>query len=173
MADPRILDVVVHPVRLRILHEIADRERTTAQLRDALPDVTPATLYRHVGALLDAGVLTVVAERRVRGATERTLAAGPRSAHGGLDELTALGSDGLRQIFLTFLGHLGGQMDRFLDAADPDLLAISGAAQTVLHVDQQDLAVIQQSLTELLADHREPGPDKHRVTLSTVLLPDV
>lgn len=35
-------------------------------------DVPPASLYRHVARLVDAGVLAVVAERRVRGAVERT-----------------------------------------------------------------------------------------------------
>ncbi|GAA1161883.1 helix-turn-helix domain-containing protein [Ornithinicoccus hortensis] len=172
MAEIRILDVVGHPVRLRILHEVADRERTTAQLREALPDVTPATLYRHVGALLDAGVLTVVAERKVRGATERTLAAGPRDAHADLADLEALGAGGLRQIFLTLLAHLSGQMDRFLQGADPDLLRLSGASQTVLHVDLDDLAALQQEMSALLTRYREPGPDKHRVTLTSVLVPD-
>lgn len=171
MTPRGVLDVVSHPVRLRILHEVADRERTTAQLREALPDVAPATLYRHVGALLEAGVLTVVAERRVRGATERTLAAGPRTPHGDEAELRALGPDRLRQLFLVFLAHVGGQMDRFLESADEELLGMSGAAQTVLHVDLADLEAIQEGLTALLADYREPAPGKVRISLSTVLVP--
>ncbi|QVQ51952.1 helix-turn-helix domain-containing protein [Spiractinospora alimapuensis] len=172
MSQPRIADVVMHPVRLRILHQLADRERTTSQLREALPDVTPATLYRHVGALLDAEVLTVVAERRVRGAVERTLALGPRTPHGDQEEVAAIGPAGMRQIYLVFLAQLSGQLDRFLESADPDLLALSGAAQTVLHVDGDDLAALQEGLAALLADYREAKPGKRRVTLSTVLLPD-
>ena len=67
-------DLLLHPVRLRIVQAfLGDRG---AHHHDApaaeLPDVPAASLYRHVARLVDAGVLAVVAERRVRGALERT-----------------------------------------------------------------------------------------------------
>src|SRR5215831_1697445 len=61
-------DLLLHPVRLRILQTfLGDRTLTTSDLQAELPDVPPASLYRHVGKLVDAGVLAVVSERRVRG----------------------------------------------------------------------------------------------------------
>ena len=67
------VDLLLHPVRLRIIQAfLGDRALTTTELRAELPDVAPATLYRQVARLVGAGVLGVVAERRVRGATERT-----------------------------------------------------------------------------------------------------
>src|SRR5690606_38147985 len=69
------VELVLHPVRLRIVQAfLGARRLTTAGLQRELADVTPATLYRHVGALHDGGVLEVVEERHVRGATERTYA---------------------------------------------------------------------------------------------------
>jgi hypothetical protein len=66
-------DVLLHPVRLRLIQAfLGDRALTTADLRDELPDVPPASLYRHIARLVDAAVLSVVSERRVRGALERT-----------------------------------------------------------------------------------------------------
>ena len=66
-------DLLLHPIRLRIIQAfLGDRALTTTELRAELPDVAPATLYRQVARLVGAGVLGVVAERRVRGATERT-----------------------------------------------------------------------------------------------------
>ena len=65
-------DLLLHPVRLRILQAfLGDRALTTSQLQAELADV-PASLYRHVAKLAAAGVLTIVEERRVRGALERT-----------------------------------------------------------------------------------------------------
>ncbi|MFZ2175964.1 MAG: helix-turn-helix domain-containing protein, partial [Rhodococcus sp. (in: high G+C Gram-positive bacteria)] len=109
-----ITDVVMHPVRMQIIQKLAGRELTTADLRRTLPDVTPATLYRHVAALLDAGILRVVDERRVRGAVERTLALGERAAHGDLDEVRAMTAEQHRRAFTVFLGQLAGQFDRFI-----------------------------------------------------------
>ncbi|HEY2693839.1 MAG TPA: helix-turn-helix domain-containing protein, partial [Pseudonocardiaceae bacterium] len=61
-------DLLLHPVRLRIVKAfLGDRVLTTAQLAAELDDVPPGSVYRHVGLLTKAGVLHVVAERRVRG----------------------------------------------------------------------------------------------------------
>ena len=95
-----IADVVMHPVRLRIIQQVGTREVTTASLRSALPDVAQATLYRHIAALVDADVLAVVEERRVRGAVERTFALGERMAHVDHDELLEMGARELQQAFL-------------------------------------------------------------------------
>src|ERR1700689_4133268 len=68
-------DLLLHPVRLRIVKAfLGDRALTTAQLAAELDDVPAGSLYRHIALLTKAGVLQVVAERRVRGAVERTYA---------------------------------------------------------------------------------------------------
>ena len=60
-------DLLLHPVRLRIIKAfLGDRALTTGQLATELADVPPGSLYRHVALLTRAGVLQVVAERRVR-----------------------------------------------------------------------------------------------------------
>ena len=66
-------DLLLHPVRLRIVKAfLGERALTTGQLAEELEDVPSGSLYRHVALLVKAGVLQVVAERRVRGAVERT-----------------------------------------------------------------------------------------------------
>jgi DNA-binding transcriptional ArsR family regulator len=167
-----IADVVLHPVRLRIIQQFGGgRELTTAQLRNALPDITQATLYRHVGTLVDAQILTVVDERRIRGAVERTLALGDRMAHVDHAELRTMGDAQLRTAFLTFLGELGGGFDRFLTSPDESTRDFLGFGQSPLFVSFEDLATIQAGLTELLAPYREPQPGTRRVDLATILIP--
>lgn len=60
-------NLLLHPVRLRIVTAAAGRELTAADLAAALPDVPQATLYRHLKRLVDGGMLAVVAENPVRG----------------------------------------------------------------------------------------------------------
>lgn len=167
-----IADVVLHPVRLRIIHQFGANELTTAELKAALPDVTQATLYRHVSALVDAGILKVVQERRIRGAIERTFALGERMAHVGQDELGAMDAAQLRSAFLTFLGELSAGYDRFLADPDPGARGFLGFGQTSLYVTEADLASIQDGLDELLAPYRdETRAGTRRVDLATVLVP--
>jgi len=66
-------DLLLHPVRLRIVQAfLGDRALTTTALREELADIPPTSLYRQVARLVAAGVPMVVAERRVRGAVQRT-----------------------------------------------------------------------------------------------------
>ena len=65
-------DLLLHPVRLLIVQAFLGDRGQTSELSSELADIPPASLYRHVARLVDAGVLAVVAERRVRGAVERT-----------------------------------------------------------------------------------------------------
>lgn len=173
MDDSSIADVVMHPVRLRIIQQLGGRSLTTAQLRAALPDVTQATLYRHVATLVDSGILSVVEERKVRGAVERTLALGDRMAHVDQAELRAMSAAQLRSAFLAFLGDVSVDFDRFVDDDDPVLRDFVGFGRVPLYVDAADLAAIQASLSELLAPYlTERGGGQRRVSLATVLIPE-
>ncbi|GAA1796497.1 helix-turn-helix domain-containing protein [Agromyces lapidis] len=172
-----IADVVMHPVRLRIIQQLGDGRRvTTSDLRNALPDVAQATLYRHVAALVDAEIIAVVDERRIRGAVERTFALGERMAHVDHDELRQMGDRELQQSFLTFLAHLGEDFDRA--SAGSGFREFLGFGQVRLHVGVDDLARIQAGLGELLApylappDESDATTDRRTVMLSTVLMPD-
>jgi len=68
------IELVLHPVRMRMILAIATRVLTTQQLANLLPDVAQTTLYRHINLLLEGGILTVVRESKVRGTVERELA---------------------------------------------------------------------------------------------------
>ena len=67
-------ELVIHPVRMRILSVLASRPMTTKQLAAALPDVPPATLYRQVKRLLDGTAIEVVERRTINGIVESTYA---------------------------------------------------------------------------------------------------
>lgn len=65
-------DLLMHPVRMQIIQAFIGGKRMSVQeLGGRLAEVPPATLYRHLNALVEGGVLTVAEERRVRGAIER------------------------------------------------------------------------------------------------------
>src|SRR5690606_36499626 len=166
-----IADVVLHPVWLRIVQQLGGRQLTTGELRAALPSVTQATLYRHAAALIDAEIVTVADERRVRGPMERTLAIGERMAHVGHDDLNAMSDAELRNAFLTFLSALGESFDTFIENEDRNLRNYLGFGTTPLYVTTDDLAQIQTRLAELLAPYQtDSGGDRTRIALTTAVI---
>ena len=108
-------DLLLHPVRLRIVKAfLGDRALTTGQLAAELDDVPAGSLYRHVARLTEAGVLQVVAERRVRGAVERTYTLRLFAAQIQPGEAEAMTLDEHAQAFMAYVAGLLADFDRYL-----------------------------------------------------------
>jgi hypothetical protein len=169
-------DLLLHPVRLRIVQAfLGDRALTTSELRADLPDVPAASLYRHVARLVDAGVLGVVAERRVRGALERTYVLRMTAATIGLDELEKWTPDEHRHAFMAFVAALLGDFDRYLAReGDIDLLRDGVSySLTGLWLDDAELLELRREIFRLFQPRlaNPPKPGRTRRILGSVLLP--
>jgi Helix-turn-helix domain len=168
-------DLLLHPVRLRIVQAfLGDRPLTTADLRAELPDVAPATLYRQVARLVDAGVLAIVAERRVRGALERTYVLRLSAATIGLDELERMSPDDHRQAFLAFVAGLLADFDRYVARGDIDLLRDGVSYRLAgLWLDDDEFREMLRDIARVLQPRMANAPraGRRRRILGTVLLP--
>lgn len=116
------LDLVTHPVRLRILLLLAGAQQTAGTIVAALNDVPASSVYRHLSILQEAGLIEVVAERRVRGAVEKTLRVAPGAAHLGGEELAQMRPDDHRRSFLIFFAQLFHEFDRYVQQPDIDFV---------------------------------------------------
>jgi hypothetical protein len=168
-------DLLLHPVRLRIVQAfLGDRALTTSQLRDELPDVPPASLYRHVALLVDAGVLSVVAERRVRGAVERTYVLRVAAASVNLDEVDRMSREDHRQAFMAFVAGLLGDFDRYLSRDEIDLLRDGvGFRMAGVWLDDTELTEFLRELARVVQPRlaNGPRPGRTRRIVGSVLLP--
>jgi hypothetical protein len=168
-------DLLLHPVRLRIVQAfLGERALTTTQLREELPDVPPASLYRHVAMLVGADVLSVVAERRVRGATERTYTLRLAAARIGLRELEKMTVEDHRQAFQAFVAGLLAQFDRYLERGEIDLLR-DGVSYNLagLWLTDDELRELARELTAVLEPRaaQGPKPGRKRRLLGSVFMP--
>jgi DNA-binding transcriptional ArsR family regulator len=166
-------ELLLHPVRLRIVQTMLGRgELTTKSLAEKLPDVAPATLYRQVGALVDAGVLEVVSERRVRGSVERSLRVRTEATSvdaADLDDVT------LRAGFLAYLASLASAFDDYLDGPRGELEAdLVGFRQTAVVATDDEwrsaLDAIRAAVMPLATRSTAP-PEARRRILATVTVP--
>ena len=71
--EKNLFELMVHPIRMRIVTAMSNDRVTAKDLAEALPDIPQTTLYRHINILVEGGLLEVVDEIPQRGTVERVL----------------------------------------------------------------------------------------------------
>ncbi|MCT8138290.1 helix-turn-helix domain-containing protein [Anaerobacillus sp. CMMVII] len=96
-------DVILHPVRMKIIQSLVKRPLTVQELMEWNPDVPQATLYRQLKVLTDSQVIYITDERKVRGTFERTYSLNNEKANISSPEAAELNKDDHLKYFMTFL----------------------------------------------------------------------
>ena len=169
-------NLLLHPVRLRILQTLLGAgELTTAQLRERLPDVAAATMYRHVATLTKAGIIEVVRETPVRGTVERSYRVHPDEAVVDADARTAMTKDDHRSAFTVFTGAMMADFERYLAREDtePSRENVLYRQGTVCVTDEEFAQLVEQleaAVARFAAPPTEDGRTRHIINLA--LVPD-
>ncbi|WP_329585808.1 helix-turn-helix domain-containing protein [Kitasatospora sp. NBC_01250] len=166
--------LLLHPVRLRIVHAMSGgRALTTSQLCALLPDVSKATVYRHVGLLAEGGLLDVASEQRVRGAVERCYRL--QRARAVIDADAAADSPDLhRRAFAAAMAALLAEFNAYLDreGADPGTDQV-GYRQHAIWLSEDERAEliddVRRAIVSRMANGPTPGRTRHLI--SPVLFP--
>jgi DNA-binding transcriptional ArsR family regulator len=168
-------DLLLHPVRLRIVQALVKRPMTAGGLKEALGDVAQATLYRHIKALENGGMLDVVAERQVRGTVERTYRVVETAVALSAEEFADADSDDHFRYFATFLGTLLADYSAYLETDTIDLAADRvGYRQIPLWLADDEFDDFTTELRALIQKRfdNEPSPQRRRRLLTTIVMPD-
>lgn len=169
-------DLLLHPVRLRIIIATAGRQVTAQQLAAELPDIPQATLYRHINTLAAGGILSVVQERRVHNTLEKTYALPTQGQFLTLEDLkNAQPADYIR-LFTQFLGQLLGYYTRYIQQGNVDFTRdIVAFNMFPLYLSQAEMKDLGQAINAVLLPYvkNEPAPERRRSVFGVVTLPDV
>lgn len=166
-------EAILHPVRLRVFREIGGRRRTAGEIAAALPDIAQATLYRHLTLMVEAGLVDVAEERRVRGAVEKVYAAETGKAVLTAEDVADASRDDHLRYFATFVTGLLDEYSAYLRRERIDLLTDGvGYRERHLHLDDGELTAFVSELGSLLERwERPPGGGRTPRLLATVLMP--
>lgn len=174
-------DVLLHPVRLRIVQTVAAlRQATVSELDEALPDVPAPSLYRHIKLLEQAGLLEVVSQRRVRGGTERTYALDASGGNLSAEEVAHANADTHGRWFLTFALGLHDKLTRVLRGAEASEAGIDlvrdgiGYHSQPMWLSDDEFSAFAAELNEVVQRyaHHTPAAGRRLRSFSTVLMPD-
>ncbi|MGW4847031.1 helix-turn-helix domain-containing protein [Nocardia brasiliensis] len=168
-------ELLAHPVRLRIVHALrGERVLTTAQLCERLPDVSKATVYRHVELLVDGAILEVAEAQRVRGVLERHYRL--RGDRAMIDEETAatLSTEDHRRVFAIAMTTLLAEFNAYLDRDDADPAAdLVGYRQHAIWLSDNEvrdlIGALRAAIVPVLGN--ESAPQRARYLLSPILFP--
>lgn len=169
------MELLIHPVRIRILHALFDGATcTTSELCERLADVSKATVYRQVSLLAEAGVLEVAGEHRVRGAVERHYRLCRSQARIDGEAAAAMTLEDHRQAFAAAVAALVAEFSAYLDRPGASPTADSvGYRQIPIWLSRDELEHLVRSTTDLIAGQlgNEPHGDRRRYLLSPILFP--
>ncbi|MEV7130163.1 helix-turn-helix domain-containing protein [Streptomyces sp. NPDC093260] len=169
------LDLLAHPIRLRIVHAMGGRRLlTTAQLCARIPEASKATVYRHIDLLVGGGVLEVAEERRVRGAVERHYRLLQDRAVISSEAVRTLTAEDHRQAFATAMTALLAEFTAYLDRDRADPVADRvGYRQHALWLSPAELEELIGELRAAIAPKlaNQPSPERAQYLLSPIHFP--
>jgi DNA-binding transcriptional ArsR family regulator len=170
-------DLILHPVRMRLIATLARRQLTARQLSELLPEIPQATLYHHLGTLTRVGLLHVVSERPVRGTVEKLYALAENNVSVAPADLANASRDDQLRYFTVFVTSLLGDFARYLQQdASIDLLADgAGYREVPVYLSDAELVQFATAVNRAVLPFLEnqPSPSRRRRLFATVMIPDV
>jgi hypothetical protein len=169
------LDLLLHPVRLRLVHALSVAGAlTTAELGARLPDQPKASIYRQVERLVQGGVFEVESTRQVRGAVERRYRLVPGGASIDADTARSMSLEDHRRGFTASMAALIAEFSSYLDrrGAEPTADEVSYRQYTFWLSPAERAKLVRDvgpALRTLMENKPSPGRAPYR--LSTIFFP--
>jgi DNA-binding transcriptional ArsR family regulator len=168
-------DLIIHPVRLRIITALGGRQHTPRQLAALLPDIAQASLYRHISILLKAGILEVVAEQQVNGSLERTLAIAKGHINLTASDLQALPREDHLRYFSMFSATLIASFAEYMRTATLSNIIEDGLSYnvTTIHLSDEERAQLSDEIDQVIGRvwANPPTPQRKSYTLASIVIP--
>ena len=168
----RKVELIIHPIRIRILRALLFGPQTTQDLAEQLPDVPKSSLYRHLKLLLDGELIGIAETRLVQGIQEKVyeLVQMPQISRA---EMAGYSAEEHLRFFTTFMTIL---LQGFADylAADPDFKTDNfGYTEVEVWATPEEFDTFTQKLNAaimpLLRQEERDGRQKYK--LATVVFP--
>jgi DNA-binding transcriptional ArsR family regulator len=177
MVNQTKADLILHPIRMRILMALSEGKKTTQQLVYELNDVPQATIYRHITRLAKAKIIQVVEEHQVRGNTEKVYAIEENMSLISAEEAAHFSKDDHMRYFIAFTASLVDDFSRYLQHAQTDDLLVDSLAyhKFPLELSDEELKSLGEKINQAFAQYQnnQPGKGRRRRLFSFVVMPDV
>lgn len=169
------VDLILHPVRFRIL-ELFNRDTLTTQdIAERLPDVPKSTIYRQVRILLDAGLIAVDDTRPVRGVLEKTYRL-DQPLRLGVEDMAEISPEKHVQYFQTYVMALIRGFSHYVQSSAVDnkvdmAADRTGYSEVIVFATTAELdsafAAINEALRPLATNPPDDSRHRHKFAIIT------
>jgi len=170
-------ELILHPIRARIIVEVSGRRTTAKELAESMPEIPMTTLYRHINALTEGGILAIVEENQVRGTVERVYALDREATDLTPEELRQMTKEDYEQAFTLFVTSLLGDFSRYLDSREPENIDLAADGlkfgKVQLHLTEEEFEALQVQVYGALESvvGNEPSQGRKRRIASVTFIP--
>lgn len=167
-------DILLHPVRMKILQTLASgrRKKTVQQIAGKLPEVPQATLYRHLKKLLDANFIEVVEENQVRGTIEKVYALPEQREVLSREEVLKAGPEEHLNYFIRFLSNVLMDFEAYISQPDYDFEKdMASFRSATLYASDEEYSEFIRKYVDLITPllQNEEAPNRKKRTLTNIL----
>ncbi|MEH7119300.1 helix-turn-helix domain-containing protein [Neobacillus vireti] len=176
MGKETTVDVILHPVRMRIIQSLINQQLTAHQIKELLPDIPQASLYRHIKKLVEAGVIHIIDEIPNRGTIEKVYSLqDPGKESISPDRLNRFTKDEHMDLFFKFMANIMGEYERYLTQDQIDLVS-DGVSfrQASVFLDDEEFTQFIHDLSSVYARviQKKPEKGRRRRTIATIIIPE-
>lgn len=168
-------DILLHPVRMRIVKALLEEKMTVYQLINKLGDVPQATMYRQLNTLADADLVKVIEERLVKGKTEKVYSVVKVDLQTSKEVFTHYSQDEHLRFFMTYHAHLLREMQQYLLNRDVETYNDDGLNYeiTPLHLSDEEKNDFFRRYHDLMKEFasKKPSTNRQSITLATMFIP--
>jgi DNA-binding transcriptional ArsR family regulator len=167
------VEIIMHPVRMKICQALMRNKEnglTPREMVKIIKDVPQATLYRHIQVMVEAGIIHVINEKKVKSVSEKYFALNEEVARIDTEEWKKASYDEKLnyfasyqlllmtqyQSFLKKLGEQDGQEDR------------SSFSVVELKLDEEHFIQFQHELNELMTKYYHSTSNEKDAQVRTI-----
>jgi DNA-binding transcriptional ArsR family regulator len=160
-----IVKSIMHPVRIKIIQELGMNEKaTTKEIQEACKECSQATLYRHLKALLEIGIIEVVSENTINGIIEKVYGLRKEAPEELFGDPSKITKDGYNTMFSQFIVSLLADFSDYMkhDDALDNIQNHIGFNTSILYLTDEELVELSQKTSSLLFEALKKRPEPGR-----------
>jgi len=169
-----ILEHLTNPARAKVYFEIAKAEQTVKTLLQTLPEISQPTMYRHIRALLDSGLIKIVGEKQVRGVIEKSYGIN----EDGVQEMQRIveENDGTAyyELFIQYIAGVAQQFEAYSHVENINIIEdLSAFAMAPFYATKEEVMETLGKLAEIIQPllANEATPERQLRSFCTILTP--